>query len=276
MGRGLIIPSSMIVTDEGPSSSILGRIGPEVVRHWLLFWDEFNCPDNSFIDGGLTPELEYLQDLGLLKRNRVNLSGSIGGIGSMLIAVQNHTYQILNKSEPGKWTVASSDGIIITDSAPEFEPSLIFDLTNVFQVPQKIASLDDIIEFKLHRSDELAAFHSHLDDVYARIMNSRDLIRSKSVEMKNLEKSMRDYNSALAERFPYRLARSLRIVLDRSLFETVGMGMAGAGFAPLIDLPSLDFGVYAASATFVVRNVLKANNSPSSPLTYISCIRTDL
>jgi len=264
----------MLVTDSGQSTRIGGEIAAEIIRHWLLFWDEFNCPENSFFGTGLSPDLQYLEDLGLLQRNFVKMSGGIssGNIGKLFLAAQHITYAQLNNSEPGKWAVASSEVIVSTSTAPSFEPSLIFDLTNAFQVPDKVVSLDDIIEFKEKRGDELAAFHSHLEEIYARITASRDVIRSKTVEIVNLEKSLSDYNSALAERFPYRSVRSLRVVLDRSLIETAGMGMAGASLAPLIGLPSLGFGVFVASATFLLRNVLQSNESSRSPLTYVSSI----
>ena len=206
------------------------------------------------------------------------MSGAIssGDFGKLFLAAQHITHAQLSNSEPGKWTVASSEGILSTSKTPSFEPALIFDLTNVFQVPDKIVSLDDIIEFKEKRDDELAAFHRHLEEIYARITTSRDVIRSKTVEITNLEKSLSDYNSALAERFPHRSVRSLRIILNRSLIDTAVMGMAGASLAPQIGLSSLGFGVFVASATFVLRNVLKCDESSTSPLTYVSSINKSL
>ncbi len=278
MKRGLVIPSSTIIKDSGQSTRIGGQISAETIRHWLLFWDEFNCPDNNFIGTGLPPDLQYLEQLGMLRRNFVKMSGAVssGNFGKIFLAAQHITHAQLNNVEPGKWTVASSEGIVTTNATPSFEPQLIFDLVNVFQIPEKVVSLDDILEFKSKRQDELAAFHSHLEDIYARITASRDVIRSKTVEIQNLESSLKDYNLALAERFPHWIVRSLRVVLDRSLIETAGMGMAGAGFAPLIGLSSLGFGVFAASATFVLRNVLTSDKSTKTPLTYVSNVTGSL
>ena len=222
--------------------------------------------------------MQALEDLGLLNRNFVQMTGSVfsGDLGKVFLAAQRVTHAQLNSAEPGKWAVASSEGIISTSSQPSFEPSLIFDLVNVFQVPIEGVSFDDILEFKERRTDEISAFHSHLEEIYQRIVSSRDVIRSKTIEIDNLEQSLQDYNSALAERFPRRAARSLRIVLDQSLIETAGMGMAGASIAPLIGLSALNFGVFVASASFVLRNALRTDQGERNPLTYVSSALTSL
>ena len=264
----------MLIKETGRSVTIGSHVDSTTVRHWLLFWDEFNCPTNSFIGTGLSPDLQYLEDCGFLRRNHVRMSGSIssGEFGKLFLAAQHITYNQLNEAEPGKWTVASSDGIISAQAPPSLESSLIFELINVFQVPEDTVSIDDILEFKAQRGDELQAFHKHLEEIYSRISASRDIIRSRTVEISNLESTLCDYNKVLAESFPKRSMRSLKVILDRSLIESSGIGMAGAALAPQIGLPTLGFGVFAASAAFVLRNVLHTNASSAHPLTYVSSI----
>lgn len=102
--KGLIIPSSVIVTDSDGSSQIGGgNIDPALIRNWVMFWDEFICPDNNFISTGLPQDLSFLQEQGLLTRNKVPFSGSVSGsdFGKLFLAAQETTYLQKNAEEPG-------------------------------------------------------------------------------------------------------------------------------------------------------------------------------
>lgn len=275
MKRGLVIPSSTVVVDSGDSSTIGGSIPPEIIRHWLLFWDEFCCPGNPIVAGLGTPELVTLQSLGLLQEIFVQFPGGVkvssGDFSSVILASQHSAHAHLNKNEPGKWTIGSNEEIVSTGLRPDFETALVFELINAFQIPDQSTPLEDILEFKEKRRDELIAFHIHIEEIYARIIASRDILRSKTVELVKLEKSLADYNAVVDERFGRKVLRSLQVVMDRSLIESVGLGMAGASLAPSIELPSLPFGLFTAGAAFTLRNVLSPRSKAAAhPLTYIS------
>lgn len=275
MKRGLVIPSGTVVIDSGSSSTVGGSIPPEVIRHWLLFWDEFCCPGNPIVAGLGSPELVALQSLGLLQEIFVQFPGGIsvpsGNFSSVVLASQHSAHAHLNNNEPGKWTIGSSEEIVTTGLRPDFEPALVFELVNAFQIPDQNTPLEDILEFKEKRRDELVAFHNRIEEIYARIIASKDVIRSKTVEIERLEESLADYNAVVNEGFGKKVLRTMQVVMDRSLIESVGIGMAGASLAPSIALPSLPFGLFAAGAAFTLRNVLSP--SPKSgihPLTYVS------
>lgn len=105
MEKGLIIPAATMVKDDNnTSSSIGGDIDPALIRNWVIFWDEFICPDNNFISVGLPPDLEYLQTIGKLKRNKISFSGGIasGNFSRLFLAAQEITYYQKNSEEPGK------------------------------------------------------------------------------------------------------------------------------------------------------------------------------
>ncbi|MEY8214017.1 MAG: hypothetical protein RPR97_05970 [Colwellia sp.] len=93
--KGLIIPSGVLTSDSSKGSQIGGQIDPALIRNWVMFWDEFICPDNNFVSTGLPPDLEFLQQEGLLTRNRVSFAGGItsGDFGKLFLAAQEITYQ---------------------------------------------------------------------------------------------------------------------------------------------------------------------------------------
>jgi hypothetical protein len=280
--KGLIIPAGVIVTDSGASSKIGGdQIDPALIRNWVMFWDEFICPDNNFISTGLPPDLEFLQQSKLLTRNTVPFSGSIssGNFSRLFLAAQEITYIQKNKEEPGKWTMAQTEGIIRgTQHAQGTEACLVFDLINSIQLPDRLVSINDVLEFKQKRRDELEAFHTYMEEIYQSISISKDIPRAKTHELQKLETAIANYNKTVKEKFQNRLLSSLRIILDRSLITSAGMAMGAASLAPAIGLPALGAGVMVGAASFAIQSILteRAPNTGLHPLTYVTKIENEL
>lgn len=280
--KGLIIPSGVIISESENSTQIGGgNIDPALIRNWVMFWDEFICPDNNFISTGLPPDLEFLQKKNLLVRNRVPFSGGIssGDFGKLFLAAQEITYMQKHAEEPGKWSMAQSEGIIKGQSNSQgTEACLVFELINSIQLPDRLIPINEILEFKEKRRDELSAFHSYLEDIYLRISASKDIPRVKTHELEKLESAIFEYNQTVKEKFQNRLLSSLRIILDRSLITSAGMAMGAASLAPSIGLPALGAGAMVGSASFAIQSILteRAPNTGIHPLTYITKIENEL
>jgi hypothetical protein len=280
--KGLIIPSGVVVTDSGSSSQFGGdSIDPALIRNWVMFWDDFICPENNFVSTGLPQDLDFLQQQGLLVRNRVPFSGSVssGNFGKLFLASQEITYLQKNAEEPGKWSMGQSEGIIKGQTTPQgTEACLVFDLINSIQLPDRLVPINEILEFKEKRRDELSAFHTYLEDIYFRISASKDIPRSRTHELAKLESAISEYNKTLQEKFQNRLLTSLRIILDRSLITSAGMAMGAASLAPAIGLPALGAGAMVGSASFAIQSILteRAPNTSMHPLTYVTKVENEL
>lgn len=280
-GKGLIIPAGVIISDSANATQIGGGIDPALIRNWVMFWDVFICPDNNFISTGLPPDLEYLQQQDLLTRNRVPFSGGVssGDFGKLFLAAQEITYIQKNAENPGKWSMAQSEGIIKGQSnASGTEACLVFELINSIQLPDRLVPINEILEFKEKRRDELAAFHTYLEEIYLRISASKDIPRSKTHELQKLESAIFEYNRTVQEKFQNGLLSSLRVILDRSLISSVGMAMGAASLAPSIGLPALGAGVMVGSASFAIQSILteRTPNTGIHPLTYVTKIENEL
>lgn len=280
--KGLIIPSGTLVADSGTSTQIGGaQIDPALIRNWVMFWDEFICPDNNFISTGLPSDLEFLQEANLLTRNMVPFSGGIssGNFGQLFLAAQEITYMQKKQEEPGKWTMAQSEGIIRAQSGNQnVEACLVFDLINSIQLPDRLVPISEILEFKEKRRDELSAFHTYLEEIYLRIMLTKDIPRTKTHELIKLELAISDYNKTVKEKFNNRLLSTLRIILDRSLISSASMAMGAASLAPSIGLPALGAGALVGSASFAIQSILteKPSKVGSHPMTYVTKIENEL
>ncbi|MEY8214016.1 MAG: DUF6236 family protein [Colwellia sp.] len=175
--------------------------------------------------------------------------------------------------------MAQAEGIISGQTYVQgTEECLVFDLVNSIQLPDKEVPINEILEFKEKRRDELAAFHHYLEDIYMCIATSKDVPRAKTHELSKLEIAISEYNKTVQEKFQNRLLSSLRIILDRSLITSTGMAMGAASLAPSIGLPALGAGVMVGSASFAIQNILteRAPNTGTHPLTYVAKIESEL
>lgn len=280
--KGLILPSGVLVSDSGGTTTIGGgQIDPALIRNWVLFWDEFICPNNNIIATDLPPDLEFLQQANLLTRHTVPFSGSFssGNFDRLFLAAQEITYRQKNSERPGKWTMAQADGIIKgRQYSRGTEACLVFDLINAIQLPDRLVPINEVLEFKRQRRDELIALHTYLEEIYVRVMASKDVPRTKTHELQKLEIAISEYNKTIQERFDNRLLSSLRIILDRSLITSAGMAMGAASLAPSIGLPALGAGAMVGSASFAIQSVLteRQPNQGLHPLTYVTKIENEL
>lgn len=278
MKKGLIIPSGSGIDESGRRSTFGGNIDPGIVRFWVTFWDEFICPQNNFVAAGLSPDLQYLSNLGLLEQPKVSFSGEVssGNLALPFIQAQEITYHRKAHDEPGKWSMASTEGCISSPVVKNHRPCLIFEIINGVQLPDKSVPIDDILNFKSKRSAECDAFHSSIEDIYQKIKSSSDIPRAKTHEIMKFEQSLSDLNSVLEQSFVKRRLSNTKLVLDKNLLNSAALGIGSASLAPQINMPMLDIGVFVACVSFSIGGLLSSRPTTPGPFTYVTSIRTKL
>lgn len=190
-------------------------IDPLKLRQYLLYWDRIDFPTNNIIHC-ISNDIDYLESLNLLQRTKYNCS--CNGIINMEELFLNAQIQALNNNNLNKnerWTLGQGNlNLLLPKDEVERKNTLILDLYNSLPIPATDVPLDDIINFKEKRRDELMEFRNSMDKIYLSIINSGDIDISKSVAIKDLEKKIIAINKVMNESKIKKLLGSVKVNID--------------------------------------------------------------
>ncbi len=250
-----------------------GNIDPQDVRKYLLYWDEIDYPTNNALSVGLSDDLSFLQNCGILRRTHVTIQGSFLLDGKVMIAAQEHVFKENEKNEKGKWSLAQlSDTQFYTQTTPEV--GIEFELANCLPVPQGDVPLNDILEFKQKRESELLALRIYLNDLYQSIIIARDIPRAKNAALDKLELALKDLNKAMDESCIKKTITYLRGTIAGAL----DSGLRAQGAASLYEVSyGMDAFAIGSIVSFAIKPMLLPQSTGSAnPLTYIKSIKQEL
>jgi hypothetical protein len=215
--RGIII-TSPFKFDGRTLNIINSKIDPVFLRHCLLFWDRIDWPDNNIISlGGETPETQFLTDSNILTRTKITLGGFSGNIGYSLLIMQEAAFHLHNDTEPGLWSLAQeSTNLVLPRETSTEKRTIEIELYKYIPVPDRVVSLEDILNFKEKRKDELLVFRSLMDGLYTEIINSKDIPRSKIAAIEKLQISIADLHRLMKESSIKRCLSTLKVELNLS------------------------------------------------------------
>lgn len=211
---------------------------------------------------GLSPDLEYLKRCGILEQTMVQFFGS-GEAATIFVEGQKHALNLHNQKEPGAWSILQRKPKSIAPLRSGLNAATIeVELYEALPVPSGDVAIDDILEFKERRSDELISLRNHLDDVYQKIISSEDIDRARLTEISKLSKSLNDLHKAYDESISSKILSSVsvEVVVPNLIRETI----VCAGLANLFGVPTPLGGAIGA-----VGAVIKFNSGSVKPESWI-------
>lgn len=204
-------------------------IAPVKLRQYLLYWDQIDFPENNAINFGGSPEIDFLQNAGVLKRSKINLNLN-GEMVGLFLKSQTEAFKLNNEKEPGSWSLAQPNQSLALDINSSFlTRNLEIELYHCLPIPSTEVSLDDILIFKERRKEEFLEFRYLLDNLYLEIVNSGDQERAKLKNIELLQRKIVDINMVMDESYISRLAGSLKIEFDwKDLATKTGPAILGS------------------------------------------------
>jgi hypothetical protein len=171
-----IIASPFKVKSNGDEFSFQTCIGGERLRYYLLYWDEVVIPTNTLIHVSVAADEDLLIRQGIIKRPSVALSRIGGGDGGRsLLQSQAIVAEALMGMEPGKWVfMQDGDKLNLAEGYSEIRNNFTLDIANIMPVPPIDTPIEDILEFKHNRKDELRELWHYLDDLCVQVQREPD------------------------------------------------------------------------------------------------------
>lgn len=269
--RGIVIVPRF--NYDGRSLHFPGSVGiePGDLRHYCLYWDRLDWPDNNLIKIGGGGEIDLLQQEGILSRTNVRATGS-GDIPRGYVEAQFAVFDQYNQREPGRWAIAQSANTFINPRGEATNRrALEVELHNALPSPDPSAPLSDVLKFKERRESELLALREALDELYLRAVESSDVARAERAALLKLERSLSDLDRAARETWVSHFRRSMKVELKLSdaMSSAVIAALAGSQIGIPLALSGA-VGALAASVTFEPRTI-RAPDLPDGlqPFAYV-------
>lgn len=235
--RGLIISNPISISNHS-LRVFYPSIDERELRFALLYWDKLAWPQSSAMEFCTTPDIYFLEECGILIRPEFSFRGS-WDLAHLIRQEFLYFFDLCERVSPGSWALAQGNKSLMIESS-HFSPGhgILVELHRAIPTPDKEMPLQEILEFKSKRADELANLRQKLDELYVRIANSNDGFFEFGRTAREIDKACADLLSLAKEsRFPFKLA-GVNITYNPSFkkmalpFSSV---MAFAGFAePLL------------------------------------------
>jgi hypothetical protein len=204
MKRGIIASPANIKFEFPSALNLSSGISPETIRYFLLYWDEIIIPDNNLISFGVPDEQDLIQ-CGCVYRPMSRFNGHISGheIGHYIIKEQYKLAEFFSNDPNVDWVIhqAESNQIYLPQSETIERSVVRLNLTNALPVPTKDVNINEILEFKIRRQDELISLHQAIDDLYIEILESPDQKLTGKKVMTRLTESIDSLDKVTKEKF---------------------------------------------------------------------------
>jgi len=191
--KGLVI-SSPVSIDVGANSLISrGGLDPKELRSWLLYWDELAWPTSNLISFGGEKDESFLISAKVLTRPRIFIPG--GPVAQTVFDTYINCYLDLSFKEPGVWALSQGEkSLLIKHPSGQFVENggITLELLRALPTPAEDVPLNEILEFKERRRNELLAFRAYTDKLVQEIQNSPE----PTDEMKRV---LKDVDAACAD-----------------------------------------------------------------------------
>lgn len=176
MERG-VIASPALISISLTGFTMKRSISPEEIRYYALYWDKVVIPGSNLVYVGI-PEEDLLKETGVVERPLVNFGGMWGGadVGhSFAIAQAQIAEGLIKTDKECDWVMHQMGNTLsLPNKYQKQHKNLRFDLVNALPVPSGDTPIDEILDFKFRRKDELENLHKTLDEAYIQILNSPD------------------------------------------------------------------------------------------------------
>ncbi|MDF2777040.1 MAG: hypothetical protein K0S90_563 [Enterobacteriaceae bacterium] len=196
MKRGVVFLGNELLQLEGSTGFRMGRaIDATELNYLTLYWDKLVAPTNNLMHITIVGEDELIS-CGVLSRPKYNVQGSFDGnnMPHFYAETQTRTFNYLrNQSSDTDWRMHSFNTHFNINPEDSLQKTTLrFELGKLLPVPQSTVPISEILEFKERRSDELAALHGYLDELYFEVLSSQDFNLQKAKALSGLKKSIED------------------------------------------------------------------------------------
>lgn len=191
--RGLIVSPPIHIDRKNDSIDIAQSDFDSVeIRSAILYWDKLIYPKSTVIEIDPGEDADFLKKAGVLDYYWHTPSKT--GCASILMDAYINAFYEKEKQEPGVWSLSQGDRSLSfndfpSNLMPNPQGGISMKLMRHIPIPAKSTPLEEILNFKMKRKDELESFRKHIDNISYQISMSPDNSRALERGVKEIEES---------------------------------------------------------------------------------------
>lgn len=169
--RGLVISCPLRI--EGTTVEIKqSALDQQELRFALLFWDQLVWPQSRSIHIENGPDEQFLEQAGVLRRPEFTFDGDVA---QGLLKTYLQAFDELDKDEPGAWALSQGENsLLIAEGQSVDGNGATLELHRAIPIPAHDVPLQEILEFRHRRRDELLFLRQHLDGLMRGVENGAE------------------------------------------------------------------------------------------------------
>jgi hypothetical protein len=247
------------------------------LRFALLFWDKLVWP-SSLIDFSRTPDDEFLEQAGILSRLEVLIGG--GSVAEVAAQTQIQAFLELERCEPGLWALAQGENsLLLRHRVLEVGRGALVELNRAIPVPDKDVPLNDILEFRQKRRDELLHLRDEIDALFIALNDAADKNFELHRRIQQIDTACADLLKVSKELgFPFRIS-DLKASFELRPFAALAAGAVGWALGTTWDMPIMSSALGAAMTSKLRVDMdfgMRGIKTRSNPYRYVYRFHTDL
>ena len=236
MQRGIILGTEPF--DAGPTfESVPVRTVDDVaLRRALLYWDRIAIPVTSEWFFMVAPDADFLEAEGLL--TKVDIFQRVKRDTDWIVGQPAIVHGMLEESEPGQWTIGADHSYRYGPKLEAVERAVVeLNINNALPVPPGDEPLQEILELRAKRRDELVSFRIAVDEIVEAALRNSSLPRGEWAATHRLQAAIRDVVKVAN---PNWISRTKSMISFDFKAGTASAGaFAGVGATTMLGLPGL-------------------------------------
>lgn len=254
MDRGIIASPGII--RPLPQGFIMERsISREELRYYLMYWDRVVIPGNNLVYIGI-PEEEAMISAGAIERPRLTFQGSFQGdqIAYAILSCQALAAKELVRDKSIDWVIHQFGDECVLPAEYSLQKNTIrVDLASALPVPSPDTPVEEILEFKTKRKDELRELHEELDRLYEEVLLAPDQDLASRKAVADLARLLDNLDKLTRERFEQTRRFDLSVELNLSGKDI----FVGASAGALIDFYAIGLTVPLATIVGALASTIR-------------------
>ncbi|NRP69959.1 hypothetical protein ILFOPFJJ_00836 [Ensifer psoraleae] len=251
-------------------------IDEQEIRFSLLFFDRMMWPDNNLISIGSSTSAAFLEQCGILTRPRYRFTSG-GEATKLFVELQLSAFEDMEEKEPGLWALSNAYVNVVKHS-PKFAASggSHVDLLGAIPVPDKDVPLNDILEFKEKRRDQLLGLRIEIQNLASAVMRAGDDAGVFISALEKIEKGCLEVLAVTKEAsIPFRLS-NVRPRFELDLAKIVGAFVTSAAVQTATSMPKLSLALLALNlikdnvSIKVGGDITRKAQTQTSPFQYVA------